>query len=380
MADRGGSGRPLTPDLDEGAVGQILRIARDRLGMDVMFIAEPGPGSRDEIWLGAGAPQSDHSPPLEDQIEEPQLFVLAGTEPATSGPAITVPVLLSDGRRCGRLRSARQADAAAAERDAHLLSLLAGLVADGLQAERSEREQAELQLDRVGALLQTAVPMVFQPIVDLATGQALGFEALARFPSEPTRPPQSWFAEAGELGLGVDLEIKALCSALAMVGDMPRHCFVSLNVSAPTLCSPDLVPALRGVDPARVQLELTEHELVEDYEHVNAAVTALRAKGFRLAIDDAGAGYSGLTHILSLAPDVIKLDQAIIRSIDADQARQALASSLVAYSERVGADIVAEGIETRAEVDALVAIGVGIGQGYHLARPSTQPWRALVAP
>jgi len=116
-------------------------------------------------------------------------------------------------------------------------------------------------------------------------------------------------------------------------------------------------------------LEVTEHAPVEDYAVLRDALAPLRKSGIRLAIDDAGAGYSSLQHIIQLRPDIIKLDMSLTKSIDSDQARRALASALTFFAREVGSVIVAEGIETEAELATLQRLDVSRGQGYLLGRP-----------
>lgn len=116
-------------------------------------------------------------------------------------------------------------------------------------------------------------------------------------------------------------------------------------------------------------LEITEHAHVEDYNCLLQAIEPLRARGVRLAVDDAGAGYSSLQHILQLQPDLIKLDIGLTRSIDLDPARRALASALVSFARETGSHIIAEGVETASELAALRSIGVDKAQGYFLGRP-----------
>jgi EAL domain-containing protein (putative c-di-GMP-specific phosphodiesterase class I) len=186
-----------------------------------------------------------------------------------------------------------------------------------------------------------------------------------------------WFAQASRVGLGVELELKALRSALDEINEVPEGRFLSLNVSAPTLCSSGLERTLAAVAGDRVVLELTEHELIEDYGPLNTAMARFRESGFRLAVDDAGSGCAGFSHILEVSPDVIKIDRAITRSIDLHPAREEMAASLVSLARCIGATVVAEGIETDAECEALAVIGVDEGQGYLFGRPAIRPSEVL---
>jgi EAL domain-containing protein (putative c-di-GMP-specific phosphodiesterase class I) len=145
---------------------------------------------------------------------------------------------------------------------------------------------------------------------------------------------------------------------------------MSLNLSPETTVSPRFLELLEQVPGERVVIEVTEHAAVEDYDALDPVLQRIRGRGGRLAIDDAGSGYASLRHILRLAPDVIKLDVTLTRDIGTDRARRALASALVSFAGEIGATIVAEGIETASEMEALRGLGVHQGQGFHLARPA----------
>ena len=231
-----------------------------------------------------------------------------------------------------------------------------------------------LDLDRVADILDGGEPaIVYQPIVNMRTGSVEGYEALARFGVEPQRTPDVWFNCAQQVGLGTELEVKAVRSALASLPQLPASTFLSVNVSAATLVSPALHNVLAGVPGDRVVIEVTEHEFVEDYEAINDTVYGLRARGFRLAVDDAGSGCAGLGHIVSLAPDVIKLDGTITGDIERDAHAQEMVSAVVVLARYWGSTVVAEGIENTAQLDTLRRIGVDRGQGYLLGRPAPLP-------
>jgi EAL domain-containing protein (putative c-di-GMP-specific phosphodiesterase class I) len=212
--------------------------------------------------------------------------------------------------------------------------------------------------------------MVFQPIVDVEQGRAVSFEALARFAAEPLRPPDEWFNEANAAGLGVELEMLAVSTALASLPLLPAGVAMTVNVGPETLSGEPLLALLAGVEPGKVVLELTEHTGVDDYSQLRSTVQALGKMGVRLAVDDTGAGISSLAHILKLAPDYIKLDRELVRGIDIDPVRRALASSLLSFSAETGATVIAEGVETRDELEVLRQAGVRYVQGYYFGRPS----------
>lgn len=133
--------------------------------------------------------------------------------------------------------------------------------------------------------------------------------------------------------------------------------------------SPELA-ALVGGNASRMVVEITEHEAIEDYTVLAATLEGLREHGVRVAIDDAGAGFASLRHTLLLRPDIVKVDTSLTRNIDGDRAKRALTSALVSFGEEMGIAIVAEGIETREELETLVALGVPFGQGFYLAKPA----------
>lgn len=213
----------------------------------------------------------------------------------------------------------------------------------------------------------------FQPIHDLATGQVAGVEALARFRS--TISPDVWFAQAAVAGLAVDLELAAVEAALSAAVQLPRHLYVSANVSPATCLSPRLPQLFRKhqVPADRIVLELTEHKPVDDYTALLDALAPLRSSGMRVAVDDTGAGHSSMLHILRLAPEIIKLDKKLIAGIDTNHLQMALGRAMVNFAGDIGATITAEGIETAGELASVTALGMTSGQGYFLGHPTLLP-------
>lgn len=238
---------------------------------------------------------------------------------------------------------------------------------EDVERQRNEaREAARLRIDDV--LADELFHPVFQPIVELATGRVLGVEALTRFTAEPSRSPDLWFAEAADVGLGFELEVAAVRAVLRERVHVPGDPYVSINM-APATVLDERLATLSDALTAGVTVEITEHAAVADYEALTATLRSLREAGVKLAIDDAGSGFASLRHILRLQPDLIKLDMTITRDIDGDPVRRALAASLVTFAAEIGATLVAEGIESSAEMRVLRDLGVPCGQGYGLARP-----------
>jgi EAL domain-containing protein (putative c-di-GMP-specific phosphodiesterase class I) len=211
--------------------------------------------------------------------------------------------------------------------------------------------------------------IVFQPICDLGTGEPVGYEALSRFPEGR---PDECFAAAHALGEGLELEMRAVSEAVSLGDD--AWPYLSVNVSPMALASADFVKFILAIpEPRRLVLELTEHTAVGDYDALSAALKELRDGGLRIAVDDAGGGVSSFRHILMVAPEIIKLDRSLIADLDKDPGRQALAELLVQFADRMGAELVAEGIERGEERDACHRHGIAYGQGYLLGRPSAVP-------
>jgi EAL domain-containing protein (putative c-di-GMP-specific phosphodiesterase class I)/CheY-like chemotaxis protein len=245
-----------------------------------------------------------------------------------------------------------------------------------LRTERQESRRFERQQEAIRRVLDTpeALTMAYQPIFDLRTSNVVGLEALARF-TDGSRGPEAWFHDAEGVGMRLELELAAVRIAMQDLDHLPHDAYLSVNLSPDAATSDGFRDLLTEVSVDRIVVEVTEHTPVDDYEALRDFLGGLKTRGMRLAIDDAGAGFSSFRHILRLAPDIIKMDVSLTRGIDSDGARRAFARSLISFASSIGATLVAEGVETRAELDALRALDVRYGQGFFLARPA--PLRAL---
>jgi diguanylate cyclase (GGDEF)-like protein/PAS domain S-box-containing protein len=233
---------------------------------------------------------------------------------------------------------------------------------------RSEEQRAEIE-----ALLddEHSLTSVFQPIVDVGTGDVIGYEALTRFPGDSGRPPNAWFAQAHRCGLGVQLEMHALRAALRVPG-RPEGTFLTVNLSPSAVVSGEIDRTLPD-DLSAMVIEIVETELIAEGSRLELALERLRARGARVAVDDTGSGYAGLKQLMRLRPEVIKLDRSLVDGLSADLAKRALVESLVRYARRIDAGVCAEGVETLADLQTLADIDIETAQGYVLARPSA-PW------
>jgi EAL domain-containing protein (putative c-di-GMP-specific phosphodiesterase class I) len=246
----------------------------------------------------------------------------------------------------------------------------------GLSAAELERAREAL-----AALIRgEGLKMVVQPIVDIRTGTAHAYEALARFgrPREDGGPLH-WFALAEELGERPALERACVRQGLELLTDRPHGTSLSLNLSAPVLLEAETMTMLHAAGDSLADnlsgliIEITEETLVRSDMELLNAIAPLRARGARLAVDDMGAGYSGLRQITTVLPSYLKLDRSLVTDIDSDPDRAALVGALAGYSKQVGSLLVAEGVETEAELEAVRRLGVPLVQGYYFSRPAA-PW------
>ncbi|HEU4911214.1 MAG TPA: EAL domain-containing protein [Actinomycetes bacterium] len=379
---------------DSRAIREALASARAHLGMDVAFIGEflegrrvfryvDAEGSSSPVTEGGDDPLSDSycqrvvdgrlPAVIPDATKVPAAAELPVTHRLPVGAHISVPIRTPDGRVFGTFCCfSHQPEESLRERDANALRILADLVAGPLAREsRARAGRAQAATAVVDVITSDGLTAVYQPIVDVQRGVAVGYEALARFPDGAS--PDTWFTRAASAGLGVQLEVVAISTALPALAVLPADTYLSVNASEEALRSEALLNILDGVQPERVVLELTEHVVVADVPGLLDALAPLRARGVRLAVDDTGSGYSGLRQLLDLRPDILKIDRGLTQGIDSDPARQALAWALSWFAGSTDATVVAEGIETEAELETLRSLGVGCGQGYYLGRPGPLP-------
>ena len=249
-------------------------------------------------------------------------------------------------------------------------------VTDEVDAEVSVQEHCDAQRTRVlGVMSENAIRPVFQPIVNIATLEIEGYEALSRFDlaSGAGGSPEQWFAAAEEAGLRSQLEIHAIRKAVAHAYQLPTAAFLSLNASPQTLLREDFSRMVEELHGDCLIVEVTEHSAVEDYEPLQRAINRLRRHGVRLAIDDAGAGFASLKHIVHLLPEFIKLDLFLIRNIHEDPVKRAVVAGMLGVAAQIGGKVIAEGVETADELRVLRELGVEWVQGYYFGRPGPLP-------
>jgi EAL domain-containing protein (putative c-di-GMP-specific phosphodiesterase class I) len=227
------------------------------------------------------------------------------------------------------------------------------------------------------AMRGEGVRNVFQPIVDLTRGTVVGYEALTRFDGYPIGSPDDWFSAARRVGRSAALEAMALRKALSARDDLPPNTFLAINVGPDVLDHPEVLKVLSSHrNLSGIVIELTEHTRIDSYVSLEPALNRLRSAGAMLAIDDAGAGYAGLQHVIGIRPHIIKLDRNLIAGIDRDETKRALVEMIGTFASRIDAWVLAEGIEHVGELDAVISLEVPMAQGYLLGRPDA-PWAEI---
>jgi EAL domain-containing protein (putative c-di-GMP-specific phosphodiesterase class I) len=212
----------------------------------------------------------------------------------------------------------------------------------------------------------------FQPIVDLDHRVVVGYEALARFAHSDALgvSPDVWFARARARGVQAELEAVVLSLALDRRTQLPKDCFLAVNVEPDSLRHPRVREVFnREADLTGLVVEITEHSAWE-WVDLEPSINYVRSKGALIAVDDAGAGYSGLQQILELRPSILKLDRAIVQGVATDEAKVALVEMIGLFASRVDAWVVAEGIESLADAKRLADMRVPLAQGFLFARPA----------
>jgi EAL domain-containing protein (putative c-di-GMP-specific phosphodiesterase class I) len=304
---------------------------------------------------------------IPNAAEDPLAAALQVTADAGIVSYLGVPVRLADGTLYGSLCAVSHAETAVDAKDARWLAMIADLVAEQADADRAQRTAH----DRIAGLIAAErIETAVQPIVEILTGRVLGVEALARFPGE-FGPPDVVFAAAHAAGVGRELEQLAVRRALKILPLLGRDQYLSVNLDPAVAL--DLVGrnAHRDdIDFSRIVLEITEHSAVANYAELRSELAAARARGLRIAIDDAGAGYASLQHIVELTPDIIKIDRALVDGLARDTGRRTVAGAFLSLARGVNATVVAEGVEDHADLEAAALMGIEAAQGYLFARPS----------
>lgn len=370
-------------------VERVLDLARRHLGLDLALLSEfsegrqvyrarSGDAGSFGCEVGTGTPLTQTychlmvtgriPNAIPDTSQDPLVSRLPATAAAGIGSYVGVPIRLEDGSVFGSLCVLGHQAHPVDERDVRFLGLLAEMVAAEVDADRAQSDTRR----RISGLIDAKdVAIALQPITLLESGRTLGVEALSRFPGG-LGPPDVVFSAAHDAGVGLDLERLVASEALDVLALLGPSHYLAINLSpqaAARLAAGDVRVAAQ--DYGRVVLEITEHDVIDNYAALNASLSEVRERGLRLAIDDAGSGYASLHHIIRLSPDIIKIDRSLIDGIASSRELRSAVRALVALARDLGALVVAEGVEAAPDLEAVRELTIDAVQGYALARPST---------
>jgi EAL domain-containing protein (putative c-di-GMP-specific phosphodiesterase class I) len=376
------------------AFDRVVEMALRHLAVDVVYIAELRDSSR-QYRAAAGDPASfniivnggwtieptyslrlvsgDAPSLILDAAKNKGVADLPMTREAEIGSLVGVPLRFSDGTPYGALCGLSHGRVAhLEERDVRFLEMLAESIVEELD---EQREREELRARILKLIERDDVQIAYQPIFDLHSNECLGIEALARFPAPFTRPDLT-FSAAETFRLNVELERLVVSKAWSVLPLLGPTQFLALNVAPTTLIRLAHRANIRDdICLSQVVVEVTEHAAVESYAAMHRELDPLRKRGLRIAVDDAGAGYASLRHVLELQPDFIKIDRSLIHGIASDHARRVAASAFLSLALDLGSKVVAEGVERPADLAVARELGIHAAQGYLLGKPTTSPAR-----
>lgn len=295
----------------------------------------------------------------------------AVTDELSIGSYTTVPIVLSNGEIYGNLCCCTLSpDGTLNQRDLSFLKAIADVATELIEKNvETESNYNEIK-SRIKLVLDgNKIDIHYQPIFNLNSNEITGYESLSRFNTTPNKSPDIWFAEASQVNLGEELEMLAIKSAIKGVQHFKKGTYIAINTSPEYVLNGAVARVLDGIDLKRIVLEITEHAPINNYADFRKALEPLREQGMRIAIDDAGSGYSSLQHVLEIEADIIKLDITLTQNINFNHRKYLLAKALCGFSKAINCSIVAEGVETVEELNTLRELGVDSAQGYLLGHP-----------
>ncbi len=221
------------------------------------------------------------------------------------------------------------------------------------------------------------ISVAYQPVVELSTGNILGWEAFTQLPSGIYyTSPMMLFELAEEMGKLSEVEKKCIEVAAENIGQLARHQKIFFNIRPKTLLSTDLTLdnilqfiSEKNLNPSNIVIEITDKQTIKDYNIILKNLDNLKKKGYLISIENVGSGLSNLWNIANLRPNYIKLDASLIQGINSDPIKRAVVESMLTFSEKISSKIIACGIETQTELSSLMGIGIHYGQGYYLSMP-----------
>ena len=244
--------------------------------------------------------------------------------------------------------------------------------------DREVRDRARLELEFRQALADGAITPYFQPLVELSTGKIKGYELLARWlhPTDGVIMPDLFIPMAEDTGLIGEMCLQILREGCRAARSWPGRPILALNIAPTQLRDaqlPDKLLAIlaeTGFEPDRLEVEITENALVEDFQAAKTLLLSLKARGVRIALDDFGTGYSSLNHLRQLPFDKLKIDRSFVMAMQESEESRKIVDAIVSLSHSLGLEIVAEGIEDSAAAEHLSRLGCEFGQGFLYGRPA----------
>lgn len=245
-------------------------------------------------------------------------------------------------------------------------------------AKASTKRSLNFQIQKLKKIIEEKrIYIVFQPIVNLITGECLGYEALARGPKgTPLEAPELLFSLAAKAGFVFQLE--NICQeSLIKQSTVPSNQYLFINIE-PSLLERKIYQKLSLFEAShslknKIVIEITERMAIKDYHSLDSILKDIKSKGFKIAVDDVGSGYATLESIVYLKPDFVKINNSLILGIHKDFIKQEITKTLVDISKKIKSETIAEGIENADDLIYLQKSGVDYGQGFYIAYPSLYP-------
>ncbi|MFO6447046.1 EAL domain-containing protein [Erythrobacter sp. NE805] len=377
-------------------IGDMLEALRARLDMDVAFVSRQI-GSTHRIFTHVAArgvsplASGDHNPnenslcwlviqgKLPERVTDTSHYEAAACLPITDAINVrshfSVPMRRRDGRVHGSLccfsyRPRPDID----ERDMEMIRSVAAIVSDQIEGRIELEEQGIDAAQEIARLIgDDDIAIIHQPIYDLTDWHLIGHECLMRHKSDPHRSPIELLERARTAGKTVELELHVARKALATLDPAHPERFVAINVSSATLASQELARMIPASFASRLVIELQDHDTVGHPAAVRQTIQFWKERSW-VAVNSTGGGFSGLRALVDLGPDIVKLDHDFLSGLAADPARRALVKALVQFAADTEVTLIAQGVETREDLQALRELGVRFAQGYILGKPA-QPQR-----
>lgn len=371
----------------------LLKSVREQLHMEVAFVSEFTEGRR--VFKFIDSAQKDaiisvgNSDPLDesycqrivdgtlpelipDACQNQEACKLDVTQVLPVGAHVSVPLKFSDGEVYGTFCAfSRLPSFTLNARDLALMRVFASIAAAALEENRGEQAVFNRRKNYYESLMvNNRFVYYMQPIVNINNESVCGHELLLRIKGDDSQSPQLFLTEIDMLGLSTALNISLFSQVLDILKAVPSNQFLTWNLAPSVILDHEFFQCFYGQDLSQLVIEITEHAVIKNYVSLNDRLNILRQSGAKVAIDDAGAGYASLRHILQLKPDFIKLDHSLIHNIHREPELQALAESLVSFAEKSNAKLIAEGVEVEEEHQALQLLSFELGQGFYFARPA----------